>query len=482
MIWKTLLIGPVLVLSMTSSAQEIQRTTLPVPNADHRVTSIYFSQDFINKQFQAHFKSETLQDLKVELDPTLEKILFRGVYQISKAETKVFNLDPTLRSFRFQVTVQPEATRKGYLVLHFPLNESFFYSIDSKNPQRDRVVIPVQLLSLALAYARGYLAALSGDFALFDRQREEINAALRMTNKSIASEPDPTKREILENERDSLRLKLAAIPIERKRFQYLAKDLGSILGFLGEKELNLNKELAAHHKSLIVKLNLAELTPYLTGMELGGIRILHDDHDGPHGENYFSVDINADIPGKVLPPVHGPIKRPGLKIPPSVVIRINQALFESQAVLDTENKVIGSKIKNLKFELKNEDLQASGKYRWFLFSIPFSTSIAVKYLAEDQFTIAVSAIKIAGINAELLAGYILEIVKGRLDAALKGILQFDDLGKQKDQSRTLLVTVNPKKLIPALSSFHVIDVRLREKEFLLKADQSELPSTILHKE
>ncbi len=474
MIRQTLAAWLIFTLSMYSSAEQPEKTIFHVPDTDHRVTSIYLSQEFLNTEIKSHFKSDLFQDLHVELNPANGKILFHGIYKISEEQLQAINLETSLRTFRFQITIKPEATRRGYLVLEFPLNESFFYPVNSKHPEQDRIIIPVQLLSLALASARGYLAALSGDFTLFDRQKSSIIISLQKINRSIAAEKNPDKRERLENERDSIRLKLAAIPIDRKRMQFLAKDLGSMMSFLGEKELNLNEDLAARHKALIVKLNLAQMTPYLTGMELGGIRILHDNNDGPHGENYFSVDINANIQGKVVVPPHSLVKRPGLKVPPSAIIRINQALFESPSILSMESKLAQSKIKDIKFELRDDSLQASGKYQWFLFSIPFSTNISVTYSDIDQFLVGVAGIKVAGFNLDLLSGYIMEILESRLSSALKGILKFKNIGKQKNHSQAMLVTVNTKKLIPALTNFHIIDVRLRDHEILLKAERSDL--------
>jgi hypothetical protein len=442
-------------------------------SVNSRVTSIYLSQDFINEQLKAHVKPGLLRDMKVELDPKGGQIFLRGIVQVPVEELRAVNLDPKLGAFRFQLTIKPEATKEGYLILEFPLNETFFYPASSKTPAQDRVVIPVQMLSLALASARGYFAALSGDFSGFDRREAKFKALIKALNREISGEKNADAREALKNERDAAKLQMEALPIERKQMEALAKEVGGMMGFTGEKELNLNDQLAARKNALVIKINPARFTPYLTGVELGGVRIVHDNKDGPSGENYFSVDINADTVRLTPPRMGSPADQRGLKEPPSAMIRINQALFESELIASAEKKAMGDKLQDLKIELKEDGMHVSGKFHKFFLSIPFDTIVDIQSDEIDTFDVRVREVEIAGIDLEFLSGYVLESVKRRMDQSLKGICTFEYVGELKDHSRALRVTVNPRKLIPALSDLHVVDVDVRDREFLFKVGRVE---------
>ncbi len=441
--------------------------------ANQRVASIELSQTFINEQLKAHMKPGLFNDMTVELDPTHGQIFLRGLLQVPVEELRAVNLDPALGSFRFQLTVRPEATKEGYLIFEFPLNETFFYPAQSKNPSRDRVFVPVQMLSLALASARGYFAALAGDFSGFERKTAKLKALIKALDKAITAESaakgNADALDAMKTERESLRLQLAAVPIEQKQLKNLSKEVAGMLGFAGEKELNLNDQLVAHQNALVIKLDLARFVPYLTGVELGGLRILHNSHDGPKGENYFSIDINADT--VVLAPlsdVKVGAAESSLKTPPSAMLRINQALFESELVVSAEKKAMGSKLSGLKIELKADGVHVSGEYHRFFLSIPFDTLIDFDTTGTDVFEVSIREIEIAGLDLDFLTDYVLETVKNRLDQTLKGICKFEYVGDKKDHSRSLEVTVDPQKLVPALPGLHIVDIDVRNREFLFK--------------
>jgi hypothetical protein len=439
-------------------------------DAKSRVTSIFLSEHFINEQIQAHVKPGLLKDLNIQLDPKNNQIFLRGIVQVPVEELKAINLDPNLTAFRFQVTIRPESTPEGYLVLEFPLNETFFYPANSKNPKRDRVLIPVQMLSVALASARGYFAALSGDFSDFDRKTEKLKALIKAMDHAIATEKNPDALDELKTERESLKLKLAALPIERKQMSTLSKEVEGMLGFAGEKELNLNDEFMARTNALIIKLNIAKFVPYLSGVSLGGIRIVHDKKDGPKGENYFSVDINANLAVRGMTgTAEGQPDEEGLPQAPAAMIRINEALFESELIVSAEKKAMGSKLSDMKIELKKDGLHVSGKYHKFFLSIPFDTIVDFDSVeGTDAFDVSVRDVEVAGLDLEFMTGYILESMQKRLEQSLKGICTFEYIGEKKDNSRALRVHMDPAKLIPALPNLHLVDVEVRDREFLLK--------------
>lgn len=444
--------------------------------ANERITSIYLSQTFLNEQLGAHLKTSFLKDVKLALDPKLNRIIMAGLLQVPVEELKAVNLDPKLGAFRFRVAIQAKATNKGYLILSFPLNETYFYPADTKGAYEDRIFVPVQMLSLAIASLRGYFAALSGDFSSLDREKVKYEALIRDLDRSIKHETNADALDALQTERASLKLKLQALPIERKQLTILGKEFGSMMQFAGEKDINLNDEFAARKNAVMLKLDLQKFTPYLKGVELGGIRILHDDHDGLKGENYFSVDINAhsstnggQIIGLKMPKPSD--DQEGLDVAPSAMVRVNQALFESDMIVSAEKKSMGSMLTDLKMELTNDGVHVTGKYHKLIFTIPFDTTVDLdsSETSFDQFDIAVRSIKVLGIDLDFLTGYVLEAMKTRLDQTLKGMCSFEYIPSlKKDHSKALRVTMDPAKLIPALPDLHVVDVDVRDRVFIFK--------------
>ena len=435
---------------------------------DSRVASIFISQDFLNEQLAAHSKSTLTKDMKIELDPVHGQIFLKGILQVPTEELRAINLDPKLGLFRFQLTIKPETTPEGYLILEFPLSETYFYPASSKDPEHERIIVPVQLLSLALASARGYLAALSGDFTGFDRRTEKLSALLKALDHSISREKNPDALEELKNQHEALRLQLEAVPIERKQLQSVSKEVENILGFTGEKELDINSDLGARKNALILKIKLSQLTPYLKGVDLGGVRILLDKKDGG-GQNYLAIDLSSQL---VVPIPSQTSVRPAapanMKVAPSLILRLNQSLLESTEVVDAEKKNMGSNLRNLQMDLKDDGLHVSGSWHTFLISIPFDTVVDLVTTDVDTFEIRVRKMDAAGINLEFLAKFVLESMKKRLDVALKGICTFAYMGEEKDSSRSLQVKVDPKAMVPAFPGLHLVDLDVRDREFLLK--------------
>ncbi len=460
-----------LVCSLAMSSAVAAPLVAPIAAPGRKIASFYVSQDFINEQLQRHLKSEMIRELKVELEPDQDHIVFRGIAQVPIEELRAINLDPKLGRFRFQISAKLGVTRHGHLLIEFPLNETFFYPADSRHPAQERVIVPVQMLSIALASARGYLAALSGDFGGFDRRSEKLEALLKNVERAIGTEKNKEALDDLKIQRDSLRVQLASIPIERKQLQSVSKEIASVLGFTGENELRLDKDLAARKNAIVLKIKLSQLLPYLKGMELGGIRIVRNKKDGD-AQSYFVLDVNSDqADNSPQPEVRKPSSRTPAKVPPSLVVRLRQALFESQAMIDAEAQALSSKVKDLKLRFQEDGLHVSGRVHVFLF-VSTSFETIVDFVSSkkklDAFDIRVRDIKVAGIDFEFLSKMILETVKSRLEKSLQGICQFEYKGERRDGSQALRVTVDPKMLVPAFPDLHLIDVDVREGEFLLK--------------
>ncbi|MBS1961624.1 MAG: SDR family oxidoreductase [Bdellovibrionales bacterium] len=464
-----------LALLSSSCAAAPAATTTAVPGARNRVASILVAEDFLNEQFAAHVKSEVVPELRVAFDPDQGRIYFRGIIDVPVEELRAISLDSKMSRFRFQLGVKPDVTPQGHLRLEFPLNETYFYPADSKSPKRDRVIIPVQMLSVALASARGYLAALSGDFSGFDKREKKMKAELKALDHSIDTEKEKDTVESLKIEREALKLKLASIPIERKQLENMGKGISRILGFSGEKDLNLNDELGAAKNAVVLKVKLSQLAPYLKGVELGGVRVLNNKKDGP-AQSVLAIDVASDIAVEASKtPNRGPRKpREPSKFMPAITLRLNQRLFETEAVKNAEANAGGSKIKNLKFDFRDDGLHVSGGYKVLLVTVPFDTTIDISALDLDRFEVRVRALGVAGIDFDYLKKVALGSIRKRLDERFPGVCEFEDA--QEGVERVLRVKVDPAKLIPAAPNLHLVDVDVRDRFFLLKIGKP-LPTT-----
>ena len=436
----------------------------------NRILSVFIAQDFINEILAKDLKSKMYKDVAVELDPKNGDIILRGIVNVPVEELRAVNLDKGMGAFRFQITIQPKTTKKGHLVLIFPLEETFFYPADSNDPEHDRVVVPVQLLSVALASARGYLAALSGDFSGFDQRSRRLKGQIGELDREIAKTKDANDLADLKNDREGLVLQLEAIPVERRQMREVAKTFENMIGFAGEKEINLNDELASRRNALVLRIPLSQLAPYLVGIELGGVRIVHDAKDGK-GENFLAVDANAQLAVRIPPPtISTGTARTGDKTAPSVILRLNQSLFESADVVAAEARDMDPRIRNFALELKEDGLHVSGEWRALrLINIPFDTVLDFVWTAPDVFEMRVREFEVADIDLKALTKIVLEAVKKRLDVSLKGICAFEYVGEKNARSRAMRVTVNMPALLPAFPDLRLTGIVTRDKELLLKA-------------
>lgn len=457
-----------LTAALASAAPAPAPAAAKPPPPANRVASVFLSQDFVNELLAKHAKSDLLKELTVQLDAENGRVLLRGVLQVPVEELRAVNLDPKLGAFRFQVTIKPESAKDGRLILVFPLDETYFYPKDSDDPRHDRVIVPVQMLSLALASARGYLAALSGDFSGFDRRTKKLEALMKGLDRAIAAEKNADALDDLKTQRDALRLQIEAVPIERKQLQAAAKQVSGMIGFAGEKELN--DDLAARKNALILKINLGQFVPYLKGLELSGVRAVRDRRDGDGSENFLALDLNAALEAPVPPPAPStPTARVALKTPPSLIVRLNQALFESDEVLAAEKKDMGGRIRNFSVTMRDDGLHVAGEWKTpLLLVVPFDTIVDFVPSGVDRFDMKVRELKVAQLELEVLSGLVLESLKRRLDQSMKGVCSFEYVGVEADRSRALRVTVDPKALIPAFPDLHLVGVDTRDRELLLK--------------
>jgi len=452
------------------SAEEVPKVVPAVPT--NRIASFFISEDLINELMKENLKTSLLRDVVITLDPENRQILARGFLRVPTEDLKAVNVEKGLGDFRFQLAIQLKTTRRGHLILIFPLDQTYFFPADSTDPEKDRVVVPVQLLSLALASARGYLAVLSGDFSGFDRKEAALRQQMADLDRQLSATKDPDEKEALSNDRKSLEIQLEAIPIERKQGEKTAKKMAKILGFVGEKEINLNQELSAHRNALILRIQVGQLAPYLEGIELGSVRLLKDERDGS-GKNFLAVDLNASLAVPYTVPEHAaaPVRHV-VRRPPDILIRLNQSLLESKAVVDSEKQDMSEHIRNFSMDFQEDGIHVSGDWHEPLLpQIPFNAVLDFVWTTDNVFEIRVREVKIAHINLTPLTKIVLEAAKNRLDKTLKGICAFEYVGEEKDHSRAIRVTVNMSALLPAFPKLTLTGIRIKEKELLLMASQ-----------
>ncbi|MGZ3727203.1 MAG: hypothetical protein ACXWQQ_15490, partial [Pseudobdellovibrio sp.] len=376
MLWST---------AVVSFAAEEEKSDSP----KSRVASILISEDFLNEQLAAHLaKSQLIKELKIDLNKESDKMYMRGLLQLPLDDFRAVGIDPHMAEFKFQLTIKPQINEHGFLVLEFPLSETFFYQANSKNPQRDRVIIPTQLLSLGLASTRGYLAAMSGDFSFFDRKSAKITALIHGIKRSIKEEKNPDALAALKTEQKSLELQLESNAVEREQFERTSKTISNIMGVTGEKEFNLNNEIQAKDNAIMLKLKLSHLVPYLKDVDVGGVRIVHNKNAGKSGEDYFVVDVNSTLTEQPQQATKAP--RPPaapIKIAPSILVRMNQSIFTSKTVIDAEKSKMGSDIQDFEILFKEDGIHVSGKIHKYFISIPFDTTVDFITTAPDIFEV-----------------------------------------------------------------------------------------------
>jgi hypothetical protein len=437
---------------------------------------VYIAESFINEQFQQRLSNfELVKDLHMQLDPDSKRIFLAGLLRVPEVEMRSINLDPQQGEFRFRVALRARATAKGYLILEFPLNETYFYPKSSRGLESDRVIVPVQLMPLAIASIRNYLAALSGNFSGFDRRTHTIRVVIQSYEKARAATNDPGEREYWDNQIASYNLQLQAVPIERRQLEQMSKNLGPIVDFLSAKELNLNEVLRVNKNAFVLHVRLSDLVPYLRDVDLGGVRLVRDKVDRP-GENFLALDINAAL-GKIAPATDSwrlRRSREPMPKPPSLVVRLNQALFVSTAILETEKKTIGDKVDNLDIQMRDDGLHVSGRYRGLGIPVPFDAFVDLVTVQTDVFEARVKGLEVAGLDVPFLTGSVLNLLRNLLDHALEGRCTFEDIQQTADHGRALRVHVGinkegaPALLVPAFPTLHLKSVEVQEREFLLR--------------
>jgi hypothetical protein len=441
-----------------------------------QVATVYIGESFINEQFRQHLSNfELVKDLHMQLDPDSKRIFLEGLLRVPEVEMRSINLDPQEGEFRFRASLRARATPEGYLILEFPLNETYFYPKRSQRLESDRVIVPVQLMPLAIASIRNYLAALSGNFSGFDRRTHTIRAVIQSYEKARAATNDPGEREYWANQIASYKLQLQAIPIERRQLEQMSKGLGPMVDFLSAKDLNLNEVLRANKNAFLLHIRVSDLVPYLRDVDLGGVRIVRDKLDDP-GETFLALDINAAL-GQIAPATDSwrlRRSREPMPKPPSLVVRLHQAIFVSTAILEAEKKTLSDKVDNLDIQMRDDGLHVSGRYRGVGLPVPFDAFVNLVPVETDVFEVRVKGLEVAGLDVPFLTGSVLNLLRNLLDHALEGRSTFEDVQQTADHGRALRVHVGinkegaPAPVVPAFPTLRLKNVEVQEREFILR--------------
>ncbi len=436
--------------------------------ASGRIASVYISETFINEQIAVHLaNSELIKELRAHFDPALNKIIMKGLLQLPLDDHRQLGIHPSMLQFRFQVSIKPSLAQGEYLVLEFPLAETFFYQANSKNPKQDRVVLPTQLLSLGIASMRGYFAALSGDFSSFDRKSAKLSALLRGVKAALATETNEDARAVLVRERKSLELQLAASALEREKFAETAKALSGILGSSEGEKFNLNNEIKARDNAIMLRMKLKNIVPYLKDVELGDIRLGRNSKDG-HGESYFILHLHSSLVSVPVVKMKVPYtSKEKFKVPPALGIRLNQAIFSTKLLAEKEKTALPEMVKEFNIAFKEDGIHVTGKVRKFLMNIPFDALVDFVSTGPDKFEVRLRGLKVWMVDLKFLTPFALQMVKSRISNALKGMCKFTYLGK-KDKAQAMRVTIKAEKLIPAFPGLHLVDVNVKDENFMLR--------------
>ena len=195
-----------------------------------------------------------------------------------------------------------------------------------------------------------------------------------------------------------------------------------------------------------------------------------DDKKDGNGENYLAIDVNSILekPMPISNTATNANEREPLKVAPSLIVRINQSMLESKALMDVKDKEMSSKVENFEVNIKDDGIHVSGDFHALFLKIPFETTVDLVTTGADVFEVRVRELQVAGLDLEFLTNFILEAMKVRLDKVLNKICAFKYIGEEKDHSRALQVTVEPKNLIPAFPDLHLVKIDVRERELLLK--------------
>lgn len=152
------------------------------------------------------------------------------------------------------------------------------------------------------------------------------------------------------------------------------------------------------------------------------------------------------------------------------MIRLNQSLFESEAVVAAEAKDVNTKVQGFGMSIQEDGFHVHGKYRLPLVpNLPFGAVLKFVWMGPNVFELRVEKIKIAHVSVKPLAGEVLSVATARLNKSLKGACSFQYIGKEEDGSRAVRVTLDMAKMLPAFPDMTLTNIVTKDRELILKA-------------
>ena len=437
-----------------------------------RIGTIYFSESFINEQLVKNIaRSESLKSLELDLKQAGNTLRVHGLYQLPVDDIESLGLDPRMMQFRFQLSVQASINKEGYLVLRLPLEQSYFYQANRRSEgveKEDRILIPVQLLSLGLATARSRLAALSGDFSGLDRKKEKLSALIRGIDQLLKSETNADVKVTLMNRKRALELQLESERLTREQIMITARSLKSVMDLLGVRDFNLSNKLKAEGNTLFLKLKLTSLISYLKDIELGAVRVQHKDRYG-QGEDYLALDVDSLAASGVQGPLTERLTLPSrqLEIAPSIHIRLNQEILLKNVVREAKARTLEDKVEDFHLQFQPDGLHVTGNLKFWFLRIPFDSLVDFVSTGPDFFEVRLRKIRAWGLSLKPLVPLALKAIENRLESLFKGLFTYEYIGRV-DGAKVLKVTVDSQKLVPAFPGLHLLDIDVLDGSIMLR--------------
>jgi hypothetical protein len=153
---------------------------------------------------------------------------------------------------------------------------------------------------------------------------------------------------------------------------------------------------------------------------------------------------------------------------PDVAIRIDQALLETQAVLDAQRRALDGKIRNFKLEIQEDGFHFSGKYRVpILPDVAFHAVASLVWTAPNEFEVRVQKLVVWGLFN--VTKQVLDAVQSGLKEALQNVCTFHRLGERPDGSHAMKVTVDMKAMMPTLPTLFLSGITTRDRVIIFKA-------------
>jgi hypothetical protein len=174
----------------------------------------------------------------------------------------------------------------------------------------------------------------------------------------------------------------------------------------------------------------------------------------------------------VLLALNGAARAQTAPAPVAAAIRLDQSLFETDAVLTAEKADLAGKVSDIQIAFAPDGIHATGRVPnpllSFLPKIGFAAVLDLAWVAPNAFEIRVREAKVSFIDVKSFTKTVLDAAKSRFDAALKGTCAFSYVGSEADGSRAIRVTLDMTKMLPAFPDLALTGIAVKDHELVLK--------------